>query len=553
VKFVLYFFLNIEMTGITDVVKNARRIYWRSLFLLPALCSKFLPRFLATIINSYLLKIVKEEDSDPIGRISMPRLEYFREKQEPPLNSAAPIQHKEDVTVKRWGILFPVCYRGENKDDCWNRITTFVTSLATTTSLEDQPNLLIFIGIDVHDELYDNDEGRERIRNDFLQNIPAMPSSNISFHSLKSKFRGKLCYIWNYLANEAISKDCDFFVFVGDDIKFETVGWKTEIENEFTTIALENQLPYGFGCVCFRDTSFSVFPTFPVIHRLHLEIFHQELFPSVFINQHGDPYLFELYRRWGASKFAPVATLTNSIGGAGTARYEKEGVRWCQETLTHSIEIITQFIKKSPSHVCWSIVVPSFRCRMEILEPISKLSMTICKSSIHILIVNDNPDIISNDEKLKELEDWSYNHLVRIFKQETNMGASLSRNSGMAQSFGDWCVLLDDDIQPDTNLLNAYYSTSIQYPHAKILVGTTILPSPITLIEKALISSQITFFFDIARKLTNPPWGVTANLCVEGRMNNIWFNDIYPKSGGGEDVDFCLKTKNMTAYHCEKL
>jgi glycosyltransferase involved in cell wall biosynthesis len=538
-------FVNCEMTGITDVVKNARRIYWRSLFLLPALCNKFLPRFLANIVNSYLLRMVKEENSDPIGRISMPRLEYFREKKKTSAMTVA-VQTDQDNVPKKWGILFPVCYRGESKDDCWNRITTFVNSLATTTTVQDQQNMMIFVGIDVHDELYDNDEGRNKIKNAFLH---VMPEVKITFHSLKSKYRGKLCYIWNKLANEAVNKDCEFFVFVGDDIKFETMGWKMEIEHEFATIATENSLPYGFGCVCFRDLTFSVFPTFPVIHRLHLEIFQNELFPSVFINQHGDPYLFELYRRWGASKFAPVATLINGIGGAGTARYEKEGVRWCQETLTHSIEILSQFLKKSPTHACWNIVVPSFRCRMEILQPISELSMTICQASVHILIVNDNPDVSSNDEKLKKLEDWSCNHLVRVFKQEKNMGASLSRNTGMAQSFGDWCVLLDDDVHPDKDLLNAYYATSLQYPQAKILVGTTILPSPITLIEKALISSQITFFFDIARKLLNPPWGVTANLCVQGRMNNIWFNDIYPKTGGGEDVDFCLKTKNMTPYH----
>ncbi len=40
--------------------------------------------------------------------------------------------------------------------------------------------------------------------------------------------------------------------------------------------------------------------------------------------------------------------------------------------------------------------------------------------------------------------------------QPQNMGASLSRNAGMAQSFGDLTVLLDDDVVPQPNILDAY-------------------------------------------------------------------------------------------------
>jgi hypothetical protein len=74
-------------------------------------------------------------------------------------------------------------------------------------------------------------------------------------------------------------------------------GWKAEIEAQFVDISEARNLPLGCACVCFRDTSFPVFPTFPVMHRWHLDTFGR-LFPPQLVNQHGDPFLFELYRRW---------------------------------------------------------------------------------------------------------------------------------------------------------------------------------------------------------------------------------------------------------------
>jgi len=35
-----------------------------------------------------------------------------------------------------------------------------------------------------------------------------------------------------------------------------------------------------------------------------------------------------------------------------------------------------------------------------------------------------------------------------------------------------------------------------------------------------VIACELTFFFSIASHKRNPPWGVTANLCVPGRTNN---------------------------------
>jgi hypothetical protein len=68
----------------------------------------------------------------------------------------------------------------------------------------------------------------------------------------------------------------------------------------------------------------------------------------------------------------------------------------------------------------------------------------------------------------------------------------------------------------------------------------------------ALVASGMTFFYDVARRMRHPSWGVTANLCVVLRTNNtVWFSSVYPKTGGGEDVDFCLRLKALLP-HCDR-
>ena len=125
-----------------------------------------------------------------------------------------------------------------------------------------------------------------------------------------------------------------------------------------------------------------------------------------------------------------------------------------------------------------------------------------------------------------------------------NMGASQARNTGMAQSFGDHVVMLDDDVSPDPSILDAYLGAIDRHPAAQVYVGHTALPPPATFMEHAMAACHICYFYGISTICARPPWGVTANICVKSRTNNsIWFSDRYPKSGGGEDVEFCLRLK----------
>lgn len=292
-----------------------------------------------------------------------------------------------------------------------------MASIEKTTSVQDRELIAIYMGIDDYDTFYDNDQTRKRITSLFHKS----GIIDINFCKLRSHYRGKLCRIWDLLAGKAVQDGCSFMVLLGDDVRLRSPGWKGEIEDEFENLAESTGFPLGVACVAFRDMSFSVFPTFPVIHRHHFEIFNH-LLPVEFINQHSDPFLFEVYRRFGTSKFAPSASLENIIGGKGDARYSKHNFKWQTNVLTTAVSKVSAFLSSyslstgqaqtSAGIPCINVVVPSYRCELSMLRGITTLSAT-SPASVHILVVVDNPCV--SLEPLRELEDWSHNHLVRIY------------------------------------------------------------------------------------------------------------------------------------------
>lgn len=404
----------------------------------------------------------------------------------------------------------------------------------------------MYVGIDYGDPVYDTQEAEDSITSLFCRDGLAC---SIHFQKFTAGYRGKICWIWAELAARSAKMRDDFQVLLGDDIVLQTPGWKPHIENSFRSMAVQNNMPFGVGCVAFRDTAFSMFPTFPVIHRSHFDIFGQ-LFPRDFVNQSGDPFLFEIYRRYGVSQFSE-ASLTNTIGGAGDARYAKHDTcsPWRDLTLTEAVRTLAEWLSKTypanhfTKYTCLDIVCPSFRCDVGSLKRIADLRASTGSVSTQVIIVLDDPSSTLIPE-VQSLQSWEANHVVRVYVNSENIGAGPSRNTGMAQCFADFVVCLDDDVVPESTLLDAYIGAIARHPDAQAWVGVTRLAPPHLLMEHALCASRMTFFYDVAARMDNPPWGVTANICFRARtQNSIWFSDCYPKSGGGEDVDYCLRLK----------
>ena len=184
------------------------------------------------------------------------------------------------------------------------------------------------------------------------------------------------------------------------------------------------------------------------------------------------------------------------------------------------------------------IVIPSFRADVEVLNSIRNLS--IPKNMIRkIIVVLDDP----LHPLPRELEDWSTFDDLSILINDVNLGAGEARNRGIDAADSDWVLFLDDDIYPEPNLLHVY-AKSIEEKGAKApgFVGITRLPETVSTFTRGIVASDILTFFDLAEHRDHMPWGVTANLLVRrDAIGNHRFKSLFPKSGGGEDIDFCFQ------------
>jgi len=136
---------------------------------------------------------------------------------------------------------------------------------------------------------------------------------------------------------------------------------------------------------------------------------------------------------------------------------------------------------------------------------------------------------------------------VRIRVNTTNLGASASRNRGLQESAAEWVHFLDDDVIPEPDLLIEDEKAIRAHPRAAGFVGNVQFPSADTVFKTAVHLSGVTYFWDIATKLeVDVPWGVTASLLARRNLpDGVTFDPRYPKTGGGEDIDFCVRKRDV--------
>jgi nucleoside-diphosphate-sugar epimerase len=132
--------------------------------------------------------------------------------------------------------------------------------------------------------------------------------------------------VHNCLTRVALRDGAAWFALLGDDVRVSTPLWADAVKDTFDRLARETGLP-GVGVVALRDVTAPGFPTFPVVGRWHVTVF-DGLCPSVFVNQDADPFVWELYRRFNAARFAPGhVLLENGTGGvASEPRYVRSVV-----------------------------------------------------------------------------------------------------------------------------------------------------------------------------------------------------------------------------------
>lgn len=231
----------------------------------------------------------------------------------------------------------------------WKRLEDFAESLCETANTRELRKTECVVGINDDDKIFGSKEGIDRVQR-------LLPTSCVIVR-IPKKLYGKVCKIQNLLANHARN---EFIALLGEDVSLNNIGWQRKIEARFERISRNEKLPFGAACVAFNDVSFSGFPTFPVIHKWHLEQFSNVL-PPKFVNQGGDPFLFELYKRWNTSTFVDNARLENGIGGNSHARYDKHPINWTTLLLQSSLEKLqTHLEPRKAKGICIDVVIPLY-------------------------------------------------------------------------------------------------------------------------------------------------------------------------------------------------
>ena len=424
---------------------------------------------------------------------------------------------------------------------------------------------VLFIGVD------DNDPFFSQAPLDFWGEV--FPEHFKAGHVVVKTFQPttppKICAIARTLAGHALNfkpTRCSLFVLLGDDVAITPKRtWLEPVRKSFNSLAeglaISNvpglSVPKGFGAVCLRDASFIGFPTFPIVGRPHLEAFDGLLSPVDFINQDADPFTFEVYRRFGAAIFASGVTLTNSIGGdeGNPARYERVPTPdWAGELLEKGVERVATMLLKNNTEesvqaavvTTIDVIVPSYRTPEALLRRIISLQVPKGVSTQFVIII----DSTEGGDQLRRRLEADFRELVRIRVNSSNMGASQTRNRGLDESSAQWVIFLDDDIEPHPALLVEYAAAIATDGHkAAGFVGTSLFPdSSTSILATGLEMSYLTYFWGMATLdlcgSDEAPWGVTANVCT--RRTPERFDIRFPKTGGGEDIDYERRVARST-------
>ena len=486
---------------------------------------------------------VESQVRDQISHLAEPHLSnYLTNLQQ----SLVVVLDQDAVT---FAILLPITSRGtSSQTDCLENLEVFATSLVRTTWRDThslggtQFRLKVYLAVDHDDDFLLDGSPAENI----LRVAGILDISRV----VCTYPRGHVCSLWRECAKRAWNDGCHYMTLLGDDTELLDEGWLRDITNEFLRLSSENAAPLGFGCVAFTDISFPGMPTFPVLHRTHMEIFGKVV-PDCFINQDGDPYLFQLYRRFGSSHMIP-SRIRNKLGGDTKARYDKKHLEdWTYEPLTLGTKVVSDWIDTHKYRIerklTIDVVIPSYRIFMSILRAI--LALKASKScSVVFIIILDDPHSPSIGELVRE---YGARTNVRIRANTRNLGASASRNRGMTESSAEWIHFLDDDVVPHPDLLVEAEAIIRAYPEAAGFVGNTIFPIADSIFTAAVHLSGVTYFWDIATKLREDlPWGVTANLLIRRDLKDgIHFDHCFPKTGGGEDIDLCIRKRDWFVAH----
>lgn len=190
------------------------------------------------------------------------------------------------------------------------------------------------------------------------------------------------------------------------------------------------------------------------------------------------------------------------------------------------------------------VVIPSCRPVEEYLLPILLLARPPLATIKFYLVIDDpNSAIPAAIQSLVNGTD------IFLVQNNHNIGAAATRNKGIDTGTGQWVLFLDDDITVHNDLLEIYAEAAARSTNEPGFIGLIELPPAVTAFTQAIQATGAMDVFAIARKKPSHAWGATANMMVSREaMGATRFSLQYPKAGGGEDLDFCLRIREHNGH-----
>lgn len=344
--------------------------------------------------------------------------------------------------------------------------------------------------------------------------------------------------------------DLEFVALLGDCITIDSQNWLELIVSDFElicqTLKLDDSL-YGFGCVAFNDAIAPHCPRYLVLHLRHIDLVG-ELYSPLMRGNNGAIFLYQLYRRFGACCFSQHVTIIDHEVPEEKLlvpchNFRKDVSSWSESYFESIMALLANSLGEFPepptTFLSIDVIIPTFRVDRKYLENILNLKCNLPNTSVYYTVVVDNPTIDI---------DWLLSHAmhsngyISIYRNETNMGPSYSRNVGIFESCAEWKLFLDDDVIPGSTLIDTYVAAlRHDKPPPKGYVGYTQLPeNPMSVYFTAVHFSEVCALWRVALTQRKTAWGITANLFAK-RYPNIQFDTSH--QCGGEDFDFCLQYK----------
>ena len=180
------------------------------------------------------------------------------------------------------------------------------------------------------------------------------------------------------------------------------------------------------------------------------------------------------------------------------------------------------------------IVIPSIRLDAEgLLDALALRAPAGVR--MRYIVVSDNPG-------MRPGEFVHEGSPVSVIVNAENLGAPLSRNVGLEAGTGQYILFIDDDVRASPDMLLPYMDAIRRDPEAPGYVGPTLFPEPVNSFTRGILASGMLTFFVLPSTPRQVYWGTTSNLMVRrDQIGDARFSEIFPKHGGGEDIDFCLR------------